>query len=113
LRFLINEFSVTSFIHGVFNLFVIDLLTGILSEFNYKLGINENTRGNQQSLRFFKGNYDEINRLLANTDWDLELAQGDIFLINEFSVTSFIHGVFNLFVIDLLTGILSLYVLDI
>ena len=47
-------------------------------EFNYKLGINENTRSNQQSLRFFKGNYDEINRLLANTDWDLELAQGDI-----------------------------------
>jgi hypothetical protein len=32
----------------------------------------------KQSLRFFKGNYDEINRLLANTDWDLELAQGDI-----------------------------------
>jgi hypothetical protein len=47
-------------------------------EFNYKLGRNENTRSNQQSLRFFKGNYDEINRLLANTDWNLELAQGDI-----------------------------------
>ena len=47
-------------------------------EFNFKLGRNENTRSNQQSLRFFKGNYDEINRLLANTDWDLELAQGDI-----------------------------------
>ena len=47
-------------------------------EFNFKLGRNENTRSNQQSLRFFKGNYDEINRLLANIDWDLELAQGDI-----------------------------------
>jgi hypothetical protein len=47
-------------------------------EFNFKLGRNENTRSNQQSLRFFQGNYDEINRLLANTDWDLELAQGDI-----------------------------------
>jgi hypothetical protein len=42
-------------------------------EFNFKLGRNENTRSNQQSLRFFKGNYDEINRLLANIDWDLEL----------------------------------------
>ena len=47
-------------------------------EFNFKLGRNENTRSNQQSLRFFKGNYDEINRLLTNTDWNLELAQGDI-----------------------------------
>jgi uncharacterized membrane protein len=35
------------------------------------------------------------------------------FLINEFSVTSFIHGVLTFFSIDLLTGILSLYVLDI
>ena len=40
-------------------------------EFNFKLGRNENTRSNQQSLRFFKGNYDEINRLLTNTDWNL------------------------------------------
>jgi hypothetical protein len=47
-------------------------------EFNFKLGRNENTRSNQQSLRFFKGNYDEINRLLTNTDWNLEMAQGDI-----------------------------------
>ena len=48
-------------------------------EFNFKLGRKENTRSNQQSLRFFKGNYDEIiNRLLTNIDWNLELAQGDI-----------------------------------
>jgi hypothetical protein len=26
----------------------------------------------------FVGNYNEINRLLTNTDWNLELAQGDI-----------------------------------
>jgi hypothetical protein len=42
------------------------------------LGEMRTPRSNQQSLRFFKGNYDEINRLLTNTDWDLELAQGDI-----------------------------------
>jgi hypothetical protein len=43
-------------------------------------GIRDNQRIENvlYSLRFFKGNYNEINRLLTNTDWNLELAQGDI-----------------------------------
>lgn len=44
----------------------------------FNLGRNEDNRSNQQSLLFFKGKYDKINRLLGTTDWDLEMAQGDI-----------------------------------
>jgi hypothetical protein len=55
-----------------------------------KLGRNENTRSNQQSLRFFKGNYDEINRLLTNTDWNLEL-RTDLPIKYQVHITSLVR----------------------